>query len=126
MTTYNKLIILCNKNDISINLLCKHLGIKITEINNMKKGIKPPSQESLNKICDFFHISRDYFNPEIEDEFLKAQYELNKKIKLELFGTTKVPDEVFSVVKDFAKFFYERYNKELESQKENSRKSSNQ
>lgn len=115
MTTYNKLIILCNKNDISVNLLCKHLNIKLTEINNMKKGIRPPSQESLNKICDFFHISYDYFNSEIDNEFLIAQNEINNVVKLELFGTTKIPNEVFAVVKDFAKFYYERY-KNTESQ----------
>lgn len=87
--------------------MCLNIGLSKTAANSWKNGVFP-SIATIRKIAEYFHVSLDYFNDDNEDVIRQAKFEAD--MKMELFGTIDVPDEVYSEVKDLAVFLLDRYN----------------
>ncbi len=107
MNIYDKILKLCVKNDMNISNLCEEIGIHRSAGTSWKRGSRP-SVATLRKIADYFRVSMSYFNEDNDDVIRQAQFEAD--MKMELFGTIDVPEEVFSEVKDLAVFLLDRYN----------------
>lgn len=112
MNIYDKIILICSKNNISLSKLCLDIGLSKNTGYNWKNG-SIPSKAVLFEIADYFHVSIDYFNEDNEDVIRQAQFE--NDMKMELFGTIDVPQDVFEEVKDFSVFLLDRYNSKKEN-----------
>lgn len=107
MSVYNKILDLCSLKGITISKLCEDIGLYRSTASSWKRG-SIPSDITIHKIADYFKIPAECFREDDEDKINRMQFE--NDVKMELFGTIDVPDEVYSEVKDISKFLLYRYN----------------
>jgi len=62
----NRIKLLCDENNISINKLLQECNLSKSVIDNMKKG-SIPTTDKISKIADYFEVSTDYLLCKTDD-----------------------------------------------------------
>lgn len=101
MNYYEKLRFLCHRKGISISKMCDDVGLSRSTPKGWTEG-KTPNIKTLQRICDYFQISSNYFSS--ENDTSNDQSAIVALIKMELFGAVDVSDKIYNQVKEYAKF----------------------
>lgn len=96
---WDKFLKLCESVDKAPNTVATEIGIASGTLTNWKNG-GMPRWKAIDKICDYFHVTRDYFFPPDQKEKpadLPADaIELNSML-------LRMTDEQIARLKDLAK-----------------------
>ena len=109
---YERISMLCAQKGIRPGKMCTDLGISRGNISDLKMGrIESLSADKLSKISAYFNVSVDYLlTGEETKKALTQEGERqvsDDEIKIALWGTKEINDDVLDRVKQFAKFAQE-------------------
>lgn len=109
---YDRIASLCAEKGIKPGRMCNDLGISRGSIGDLKKGRREGiSIKTATKIADYFGVTTDYLLT--GEETKKAPTDEGERtigddeIKIALWGTKEINDDVLDRVKQFAKFAQE-------------------
>ena len=109
---YENIYALCNERKITPGALCGELGFRRSVLSDLKNGRKKSlDTTTLMKIADYFDVSVDYLLTGEETKKAPTQegerIASDDEIKIALWGTKEINDDVLNRVKQFAKFAQE-------------------
>lgn len=111
-TLYKSIISLCQEKGIKGGRMCTELGLSKSLLSDLKSGRKKGiTSDTAQKIADYFSVSVDRVLNGPDTKKAPTQegerQVSDDEIKIALWGTKEINDDVLDRVKQFAKFAQE-------------------
>ena len=112
-TLHERIMTLCKTHGVSGSRMCLDLGLSKSTLSDMKHGrTKGISTATAQKIASYFGVTVGYLLGEDEQKENAPAEDNDEALKVALFGgDTKVTDEMWNEVLNYAEFLKQKYNK---------------
>lgn len=110
---YDRIIALCEANNIKPGRLCSELGFSRGLITDLKMGRKKGvSAETAQKIASYFHVTVGYLLGQQEQEDAAEKTDILDQVDIAFYGDFKeLDDEEKEAVRDMVRIMRDRREK---------------